>query len=65
MPEFQTGTTATATYLIDQPCQRLGWDDQPDSDPCQIAEMDHYGMPAGELLCYTHVQVVGMVVAHG
>jgi hypothetical protein len=50
----QTGTTAV-TYRIDRPCPH------PDGETCQIAEMDHYGMRTGELLCYTHAEVVGEI----
>jgi len=46
---------------MDQPCTRTGWDGTPDSEPCRIAELDHYGQPTGDLFCYTHLSVVGTV----
>jgi hypothetical protein len=52
-----TGQSAR-TYLID-PCPRLDWNDRPDSEPCRIAELDHYDRPTGELFCYTHSAMVG------
>jgi hypothetical protein len=56
-----TGTTAARTYHLDKSCPRLGWDDKPDSAACLIAELEHCGQPTGELFCYTHLWVVGVV----
>lgn len=54
------GTTTSRTYLIDRPCPRLDpVDDQPDDEACRIAELDHYGQPTGELMCYAHIAIVG------
>ena len=44
-----------------QLCPRTGWDGTVDDEPCRIAPLDHYGRPTGELFCYTHLEVVGMV----
>ena len=57
---ISTGTNAI-TYRIDEPCPRLGWDDQPDDRTCLIAPLDHYGQPTGELFCYTHFSIVGVI----
>ena len=61
----RTGTGTLVTYRIDRPCPRPDWDGQPLPGPCRIWEMDHYGQPTGELLCHTHVVVVGTVLLAG
>lgn len=36
-----------------------------DEGPCEIAEIDHYGVPTGHLWCGPHGEVVGYVVRPG
>lgn len=54
----QSGTSAT-TYMVDDPC-RPG-DEFYDGEPCQVVQMDHYGLPTPHLWCGLHAKVVGHV----
>lgn len=51
------GTSAT-TYIIDKQCGPT--EDIP--DPCEIEEIEDYGVPTGHLLCAPHGEVVGTVI---
>jgi len=44
-------------YWVERPCPKT---DAPDQ-PCQIREIDHYGIPTGILMCCPHGEVIGQV----